>query len=90
MNQVSVGAQIGGQEFSEIIFFQTPKNVAIFKQGKANLSAEASAVALDQGAAAVARYKNGIAIFTQVKGGLMAEASVGGQKFSFQPYTPAP
>ncbi len=90
MNQVTVGAQIGGQEFSEIIFFQTPKNVAVFKQGKANLSAEASAVALDQGAAAVARYKNGIAIFTQVKGGLMAEASVGGQKFSFQPYAPTP
>ena len=91
MNQVTVGAQIGGQEFSEIIFFQTPKNVAAFKQGKANLSAQASAVALDQGAAAVARYKNGIAIFTQMKGGLMAEASVGGQKFSFQPYaTSAP
>jgi lipid-binding SYLF domain-containing protein len=90
MNQVTVGAQIGGEEFSEVIFFQTSRNVAAFKQGKANLSASASAVALDKGAAAVARYKNGIAIFTQMKGGLMAEASVGGQKFSFEPFTSAP
>src|SRR4051812_29378892 len=89
MNQVTVGAQIGGEEFSEVIFLQTPSNVAAFKQGKANLSAQASAVALDQGAAAVARYKNGVAIFTQMKGGLMAEASVGGQKFSFEPFTSA-
>jgi lipid-binding SYLF domain-containing protein len=90
MNQVTVGAQIGGEEFTEVIFLQTPKNVAAFKQGKANLSAQASAVALDQGAAAVAKYKNGVAIFTQMKGGLMAEASVGGQKFSFEPFTSAP
>jgi lipid-binding SYLF domain-containing protein len=91
LNQVTVGAQIGGEEFSEVIFFQTPANVAAFKQGKANLSAQASAVALDKGAAAVARYKNGVAIFTQMKGGLMAEASVGGQKFSFEPFaTSAP
>ena len=90
LNQVTVGAQIGGQEFSEIIFLQTTTNVASFKQGKANLSAQASAVALDQGAAAVAKYKNGVAIFTQMKGGLMAEASVGGQKFSFEPFTATP
>jgi lipid-binding SYLF domain-containing protein len=90
MNQVTVGAQVGGEEFSEVIFLQTPSNVAAFKQGKANLSAQASAVALNQGAAAVARYKNGVAIFTQMKGGLMAEASVGGQKFNFEPFTAAP
>jgi lipid-binding SYLF domain-containing protein len=89
MNQVTVGAQIGGEEFSEVIFLQTPGNVAAFKQGKANLSAQASAVALNQGAAAVAKYKNGVAIFTQMKGGLMAEASVGGQKFNFEPFTSA-
>lgn len=86
LNQVSVGAQIGGQEFSEVLFLETPSNLADFKQGKLKLSAEASAVAINTGAAAHARFKNGIAIFTHIKGGAMAEASVGGQKFSYQPF----
>jgi lipid-binding SYLF domain-containing protein len=86
LNQVSVGAQVGGQEYSEIIFLETPRVLADFKQGKINLSAQASAVALDDGAAAVARFKNGVAVFTHVKGGLMAEAAVGGQQFKFEPF----
>src|SRR4051812_36867910 len=86
LNQVSVGAQIGGQEFAEVIFFETPTNLADFKQGKLKLSADASAVVINQGAAAHARFQNGIAIFTHIKGGAMAEASVGGQKFSYQPF----
>ena len=51
------------------------------------MSAQASAVALNKGAGAAAGYRNGVAIVTQVKGGLMAEAAVGGQKFSFQPFS---
>src|SRR5262245_16185781 len=86
MNQVTIGAQAGGQEFSEVIFLQTPQVLAEFKQGKLNFSAQVSAVALSQGAAAGAKFKNGIAVFTQMKGGLMAEASVGGQKFKFEPF----
>ncbi|HMF39959.1 MAG TPA: lipid-binding SYLF domain-containing protein [Polyangia bacterium] len=89
LNQVTVGAQIGGQEFSEIIFLEMPRTLAEFKQGKVNLSAQASAVALDQGAAAVAKFRNGVAVFTHMKGGLMAEASVGGQQFKYEPFTTA-
>ena len=87
LNQVTIGAQIGGQEFSEIIFLETPRTLAEFKQGKVTLSAQASAVALDQGAAAVAKFRNGVAVFTHMKGGLMAEASVGGQQFKYEPFT---
>jgi lipid-binding SYLF domain-containing protein len=86
VNQLSVGAQIGGEEFSEVIFFETPNALADFKQGKAAFSAQASAVALSSGAAAVAKYRNGVAIFTQMKGGMMAEVSVGGQKFKYEPF----
>jgi len=89
LNQVTVGPQIGGQEYAEVIVFETPRVLANFKQGHAKFAASASAVALDQGAAAIAQYKNGVAIFTQMKGGLMAEASVGGQKFTFEPFTTA-
>jgi hypothetical protein len=83
MNQVTVGAQAGGQEFSEIVFYETPKALAEVKTGKAQLSGQLSAVALSSGAAANARFKNGIAVFTATKGGLMLEASVGGQKFDY-------
>jgi lipid-binding SYLF domain-containing protein len=86
VNQLSVGAQIGGEEFSEVIFFETPNALADFKQGKAAFSAQASAVALSSGDAAVAKYRNGVAIFTQMKGGMMAEVSVGGQKFKYEPF----
>jgi hypothetical protein len=44
-----------------------------------------TAVALRNGAAARAGYTQGMAIFTNTKTGLMAEASVGGQKFTFEP-----
>jgi len=89
LNQVSVGAQFGGQEFSEVVFLETPAALADFKQGKIKGSAQASAVALNAGAAAAAKYRNGVAIVTQVKGGLMAEAAVGGQKFSVEPLSVA-
>jgi lipid-binding SYLF domain-containing protein len=89
LNQVSVGPQIGGEEYSEVIFFETPRALADFKRGKAALSAQASAVALNEGAAAVAKYRNGVAVFTRMKGGLMAEVSVGGQKFDYEAFSRA-
>jgi len=86
LNQVTVGFQFGGQSYSEIIFFETPKSLADFKAGNFELSAQASAVALKTGASSTAKYQNGVAIFTATKGGLMYEASVGGQKFGFEPF----
>jgi len=55
-----------------------------FKENKIEFSAQASAVAATAGASANVKYQNGIMIFTQIKGGLMYEASVGGQKFKFR------
>ena len=88
MSQASIGAQAGGQSFSEIIFFETPTAVTDFKTGKFEMSADVSAVAAAQGAAKSAKYKNGVAVFTLPKKGLMVQASVGGQKFKFEPLQP--
>jgi len=85
ISQASVGAQIGGQSFSELIVFQDAKALERFKYGKVKFSATASAVAIKSGAAATAKYSDGVVIFIDPKGGLMAEASVGGQEFSFKP-----
>ena len=62
--------------------------MADFKSGDFAMAAQASAVALKSGAAANAKYQNGAAVFTAAKGGLMYEASVGGQKFHFEPFNP--
>jgi lipid-binding SYLF domain-containing protein len=84
-SQVTVGAQIGAQAYREVIFFETKEALDRFKANKLEFSAEISAVAAQSGVSKNAKYTNGVAIFTDDLGGLMAEASVGGQKFSFKP-----
>jgi lipid-binding SYLF domain-containing protein len=85
LSQFTFGAQIGGQEFSEVIFFETKDALARFKESNVEMSAQVNAVAAAEGAARNAKYEEGIAIFTKPKTGLMAEASVGGQKLKFTP-----
>ena len=85
MKQVSVGFQWGGQAYREVIFFETEADLNRFKENKIEFSGQASAVAVTKGAAANIKYKNGVMIFSQTKGGLMYEASVGGQQFKFRP-----
>jgi len=84
MGQASIGLQLGGQTYSEIIFFESASSLSDFKHGNFALAAQASAVALAAGAAANADYEKGVAVFTASKTGLMYEASVGGQKFDYR------
>jgi lipid-binding SYLF domain-containing protein len=83
MSQVTVGFQVGGQAYRELIFFENKEALDRFKGNKLEFSAQASAVAATLGASANAKYTDGIMIYTQQKGGLMYEASVGGQKFKY-------
>ena len=107
MTQLTVGAQVGGQAYREIIFFQNKAAFNAFTTGNFEFGAQASAVAITAGASAQAGtsgtaagasatenqaatgkgsgYTKGMAIFTVTEGGLMYEASVGGQKFSYEP-----
>ncbi|MGH8320112.1 MAG: YSC84-related protein [Steroidobacteraceae bacterium] len=104
MTQVSLGFQLGGEAYSEIIFFQTQQDLTRFESGKFVLGAHASAIAItasasasastagtgasasgtEQNAVTVGHYQDGMAVFTIAKGGLMYEAAVAGQKFSYQ------
>jgi len=83
--QATIGAQVGGQTYYEIIFFQTKQSLADFEKGEWTMDAQATAVALKSGASADAAYNSGVAVFTLTKGGAMAEASVGGQRFTYEP-----
>jgi lipid-binding SYLF domain-containing protein len=106
MTQVTVGFQLGGQVFSQVIFFEDKRAYDEFTSGNFEFGAQATAVALTAGASAsagggagasagvsggqnnanaVGSYRKGMAIYTIAKGGLMHEATLGGQKFSFTP-----
>ena len=85
LTQVTIGLQLGGQAYSEVVFLKDQASLDNFKRGRLKLDAQASAVALTERAAADLAYREGVAIVTMAKGGLMYEASVGGQKFSFKP-----
>ena len=85
LTQLSIGFQWGGQAYSEFLFFKDASALDGFKRGDFELGAQVSAVAVKAGASADADFQSGVAIFTQAKGGLMYEASVGGQKFKLEP-----
>jgi len=105
MTQVTVGFQLGGQMYSQIVFFEDERSFKDFTSGNFEFGAQATAVAITAGASAQAAttgasasagtsekntktagsYDRGMAVFTAVKGGLMYEASIGGQKFGYKP-----
>ncbi len=103
MGQLTVGWQLGGQAYSQLILFKNADTYKDFTQGNFEFGADATAVALTYGAQAgastkgasatagdtkgVAGWKRGMAVFTLAKGGLMYEASIGGQTFNFKPLT---
>jgi lipid-binding SYLF domain-containing protein len=84
MVQVTVGAQAGGQAYREIIFFENKDAADRFMQNKVEFSGQVSAIAVKSGASANANYRNSVVVFTQEKSGLMLEASLGGQKFTYK------
>lgn len=85
LTQASIGFQLGGQSYTEIIAFNTAEALNTFKSGNFAFDAQATAVAVKAGAGANAHYANGVAVFTTDEAGLMFEASIGGQKFTYQP-----
>lgn len=85
MKQLDIGAQIGGKAFSEIIFFKTDKAVQDFMDSNLKFGSNLSAIAANQAAPSFdVTYTDGLAVFTLPKEGLMAEVSVGGQKFDYK------
>ena len=86
LTQISIGFQLGGQAFSQIIFFKDKKSLERFTEGNFEFGASASAALISEGANASADYSDGVAVLTFSKGGLMYEASIGGQKFTYEEY----
>jgi len=85
LTQASIGLQAGGQSFAELIVFENEDTFNKFTKGELQFGANVSAIALKTGAGAAATFKNGLAVFVMPKGGLMAELSLSGQQFKYQP-----
>lgn len=81
MSQLTIGLQAGGQKYAEVIFFENAKAYDRFVANKFEFAAQVSAIALKSGVSLDAKYKDGMLVYTNAIGGLMYEASVGGQKF---------
>ena len=110
MSQITYGLQLGGQVYSQMIFFRDERAFDDFTSGNFEFGAQATAVALTAGAQASTtsggggntssgtdadsskvnaddkQYdkRSGMATFTIAKGGLMYEATLGGQKFKYE------
>ncbi len=89
LSEINVGAQAGGEAFYEIIFFETEEALAEFKEDHFEMSAKVGGVAAAEGAALNAKYCEGVVVFTLPRRGLRAQAAIGGQKFSFNPWAPS-
>jgi len=86
LKKLDVGLQAGGQAFMQIIFFETEDEFEEFKDEEFEFSAEIQAIILDKGATKSANYSDGVVVFVKSKGGVMADLSVGGQKFSYSEF----
>ena len=110
MSQITYGLQLGGQVYSQMIFFRDERAFDDFTSGNFEFGAQATAVALTAGAQASTTSggggntssgtdadsskvnaddkeydtRSGMATFTIAKGGLMYEATLGGQKFKYE------
>jgi lipid-binding SYLF domain-containing protein len=85
VSQGSVGLQLGGQTFAELIMFRTETTYVNFKNNTLEFDARVSAVAASSGSARAADYSNGVLVLYLPEGGLMFQAAVGGQSFRFRP-----
>ena len=84
LSQMTIGVQVGGQTFSELIIFPKKPQLDQFKHGKTSFAANASAVIV-KAAASGTSNPDGVTAHAYSRGGMLLELSLGGQKFSFIP-----
>lgn len=86
LSQASLGAQLGGQTFAQLIVVRDEATVQKIKAGKFDLGAGVSAIALTAGAAGATSLDADTSVFVMPIGGLMVDVSVSGQRLRVFPY----
>ena len=85
VQQASLGAQLGGKTFAELLVLRSPADVAKLRAGDFSVGADASVVALTAGAATSGTLDRGTTVFVLMRGGAMVDVSISGQRIEFVP-----
>lgn len=85
IREATLGPQLGGQSFSQIIVFQNREALDRMRAGNFDLTAGARATVVGWGASARTRFENGVGVIVSSERGLMAGATLGGQSIRFEP-----
>ena len=84
LKQLDAGLQAGFESFAQLLIFDDQGTLDKLKDGSFDGSAEMSAVALNKGVAEKIQFKDGIAAVVMSKSGLMADMSIGAQRYDFE------
>jgi lipid-binding SYLF domain-containing protein len=87
LQQASIGAQLGGQSFSELLVLRTAADVDALKAGRYSVGANAGVVVLSTGAEAHTTFEPNANVFVLSRGGLMVDISVNGQQLKYQSFS---
>jgi lipid-binding SYLF domain-containing protein len=85
LTALTLGLGAGAESYAEIIFFRDEAAFQRFAAGKLEFGARANLALLDQGVASEPPWADGVLVLALTKAGLMADASIGGQRFVFDP-----
>ncbi len=85
VEQASIGAQLGGQTFAQLLVLHTPQQIADVKAGRFTAGANLGVVVLSQSANTQTNFNPNASLFVMPRGGLMVDVSVSGQRIKYQP-----
>jgi len=83
--ELTIGVQVGGVTFHELIVFHDKGSLDRFKTGKYAFAADAGVAIVKAGAQAMKGFGASSSIFLYSEGGMLLDLAIGGQKFIFKP-----
>ncbi len=84
LNQGSVGAEVGGQKYAELVVLRDRFALDRLRAGEFKMGAQASAVIVKSGAAAATQFQEGMAVFVEPEAGAELNLSLTGQTIRFK------
>lgn len=85
MYQLSGGPQIGAQLYRQVMFFRTREIYEAFTRARApaEFAGQFNAALTVVGVSSTPSFNGDVALFTQLRGGLLLEASISGHRYTF-------
>jgi lipid-binding SYLF domain-containing protein len=83
--ELTIGVQLGGTTFHELVVFHDEGALKKFKQGKYAFASDASVAFVKAGALASKGFGASSSVYAFDDGGMLLDLAIGGQKFIFKP-----